>query len=95
VVPHAPPASPATDDRLDLADADLPSTRALRLTWSQLLARVYDVDSLACPRPGCSGRLRIIGAVTKPDAVRRILAHLGLPTELPTLARARDPPLVE
>jgi hypothetical protein len=36
-------------------------------------------------------RLRMIAVITEREAARRILAHLGLPTEPPPLARARDP----
>ena len=36
--------------------------------------------------------MRIIAAVTRPDAVRRILEHLDLPADLPILSPARDPP---
>jgi putative transposase len=47
------------------------------------------VDALQCPK--CTGRLRVIAVITEREPVRRILAHLGLPSELPPLARARDP----
>ncbi|HTQ43805.1 MAG TPA: hypothetical protein VMI75_13680 [Polyangiaceae bacterium] len=32
-----------------------------------------------------------MAVITERDAARRILAHLGLPTEAPPIARARDP----
>jgi hypothetical protein len=47
------------------------------------------VDVLQCPT--CQGRLRVLAVITEREPVRRILAHLGLPTEVPPLARARDP----
>jgi hypothetical protein len=49
----------------------------------------YSVDVLECPK--CHGRLRVVAVVTERDPVRHILAHLGLPTEPPSVARARDP----
>jgi hypothetical protein len=58
----------------------------------QYESRSYGPEILACPRPGCSGQLRIIAAITRPDAVRKILEHLRLPAEPPSLAPARDPP---
>ena len=64
--------------------------RQRRLTWAQLLKRTFSVDVLACPN--CSGRLRVIAAIDDPSVVRKILAHLGLPTERPTIAPARSPP---
>jgi len=33
----------------------------------------------------------MIAVITEREPARRILAHLGLPTDPPTLARARDP----
>jgi len=55
----------------------------------ELLRRSLDVDVLKCPTYG--GRLRILAAVTERDSVTRVLAHLGVPTEAPAVARARDP----
>ena len=45
---------------------------------------------LTCPR--CNGRRRLLAFITDPQAITRILAHLGLPTELPAIAPARAPP---
>jgi hypothetical protein len=63
-----------------------------RIAWATLLARVHHLDVLSCPRPGCSGRMRPIAAILDPEAIRRILTHLGLPADPPTFERARDPP---
>lgn len=60
-----------------------------RVAWATLLRRSFDVDVLACAR--CGGRLRVLGQVTEPAAVRLVLESLGLPTEAPRAARARDP----
>jgi len=49
----------------------------------------FQTDVLECPK--CHGRLRVMAVITERDAARRILAHLGLPTEAPPIARARDP----
>jgi hypothetical protein len=49
-----------------------------RATWAQLLRKVYDLDVLACPRPGCTGRLRVIAAITEAETTRRILGHADL-----------------
>jgi hypothetical protein len=51
--------------------------------------RSFDVDILQCAR--CGGRLRVLGEVTEPAMVRLVLESLGMPTEGPTVARARDP----
>ena len=60
-----------------------------RVDWATLLRRSFDVDVLACAR--CGGRLRVLGEVTEPAVVRAVLESLGLPTEGPRAARARDP----
>jgi hypothetical protein len=44
---------------------------------------------LKCPK--CHGRLRVVAVITEREPITRILAHVGMPTEAPPLARARDP----
>jgi hypothetical protein len=60
-----------------------------RVDWARLLRRAFDVDVLECPK--CHGRLRVLAVVTEREPVQRILAHIGMPTEAPPVARARDP----
>ena len=60
-----------------------------RVDWATLLRRSFQVDVLECPK--CHGRLRALAVITEREPVRRILASLGLPTDAPPLARARDP----
>lgn len=59
-----------------------------RMDWATLLQRVYLHDVLACP---CGGRRTIVADIHDPDAIRDVLHDLGLPTEAPPIARARDP----
>ena len=49
--------------------------------WARLLRRVFAIEVLVCER--CGGARRILGAVTEPHAVRRLLAALGLAAEPP------------
>jgi hypothetical protein len=70
-----PPSAPA-DTR---TPADGPSPR--RWPWAHLLHRVFAIEVLVCER--CGGRRRILGAVTEPAAVRRMLVALGLAAEPP------------
>jgi len=35
-----------------------------RIAWAQLLARVFDIDGLTCPRLECDGRLKATGAAS-------------------------------
>jgi hypothetical protein len=60
-----------------------------RVDWASLLRRSFEVDVLACP--GCGGRLRVLGEVTDRAMVRVVLDSLGMPTDAPCVARARDP----
>jgi hypothetical protein len=60
-----------------------------RIDWARLLRRTFDVDVMRCP--ACAGRLRILDEVTEPTMVRLVLDRLGLTSEAPVAARARDP----
>ena len=53
---------------------------------SQLMRRVFAIDVLECPR--CGGRLRILAAIQSPDAIRKILDCLGLPSRAPPIRPA-------
>jgi hypothetical protein len=64
------------------------SNQGARIDWASLLKRVFFEDVMACP---CGGRRRILADVEEPAAIVAILRHLGLPTEAPPIARARDP----
>jgi hypothetical protein len=64
-----------------------PSHRPRAWSWPDLLRHTFAVDVFACPR--CGGRMRVIATIEDPVAIRKILTHLGLPTEPPT---PRPPP---
>lgn len=55
-------------------------------TWSELMKRVWGLDVFECPR--CHGPMRFLAAIHPPDATRRILECLGLPSRAPPIARA-------
>ena len=79
------PAAHARDDK----DGS-PVARKRRIAWASLVARVFDIDVLACPR--CGGRMKVIAVITKPDAVRAILTHLGFDADPPRPHLERGPP---
>jgi hypothetical protein len=62
--------------------------RASRLCWAMLLARLYEIFPLLCPR--CSSAMKVVAFITRPEAIKRILRHLGEPVEPPTVAPARQ-----
>jgi hypothetical protein len=55
-------------------DAFPVSERESSCTWARLIAPVYEVDPLVCPR--CSAPMRILAVITEPEEVRKILHHL-------------------
>jgi hypothetical protein len=80
------PADTTPDD----PGADAGARSPGRWTWARLLRRVFSLDVLVCPR--CAGSRRILGAVTEPHAVRRLLAALGWPpSRRPTRVRSHPP----
>ncbi len=62
------------------------STRA-RLSWAQLLKRVFAIDLTTCPQ--CGGPLTLLAAIDDPAVIIKILSHLGVPTRAPPRAPAR------
>ena len=63
-----------------------PSASA-RMSWAQLLKRVFDIDMEHCPN--CGGTLTILAAILDPTVIAKILSHLGLPIRAPPRAPAR------
>ena len=55
------------------------------LDWASLLKRDFGEDILACPRCGHRST-RVIAAIDDPPLVKKILGHLGLPTERPAIS---------
>ena len=55
-----------------------------------MLKRVFLYDILVCDH--CSRLRRILAFITDPRLVRRILEHVGLPTQAPRITPARPPP---
>ena len=92
VVPQGPPAQgqPATEAAVD-AECEVGPVRAAshRLSWAQLLKRVFDIDMQPCPNCG-AGELRIIAAVLQRPVIEKILTHLGLDPQPPPRGRARE-----
>ena len=87
IVPKAPAAKtrPGHEDAVE----PMPTpSRTSKLSWADLMMRVFESDVLACVR--CNGRLKIVATVTSPTAVTAILECLGLPARPPPLAAARE-----
>jgi hypothetical protein len=41
--------------------------------WAKLIAKIYEIDPLVCPR--CSSQMRVLAAITDADEVKKILRH--------------------
>jgi hypothetical protein len=61
--------------------------------WAMLLARIYELFPLVCPR--CGGEMEIIAFITEAPTVRAILTHIGEPSEAPPISPCRGPPAWE
>jgi hypothetical protein len=83
-------AAPAKGSRQETSKDDVGPRLAApwRIDWATLLRRVHSVDALACP---CGGRLKFVDVITEPTMAREILQSMGLPPDVPPIARARSP----
>jgi hypothetical protein len=90
----SPPAQASVESeaRPEPAVSAQPSRREpSNLLWAELMQRSFGFDVLACPQ--CGGRLRLIAVIDEARVIRRILGHLGLPTEVPAARPSRAPPM--
>ncbi len=74
-----------------LRNAAKPSTETDRplapLSWAERLKRVFKIDIELCPK--CGGRLRVIAAITEPNAIQKILDHVHQQQAPPRLPPSR------
>ncbi len=63
-----------------------PCRHGRNYTWAELMKRVWQLDVLACPR--YLGRMKIVAAIHPPDATRKILECLRLPSRAPPASPA-------
>ena len=87
----AAPAEPSSPDEApeDAAIPDGPHRAALKRRWAELIRRVYEVDPLVCPR--CGSEMRVIGFITEPALIDRILDHLRKRDKVSRLPRPPPP----
>ena len=72
---HAPEASAAEDPGFEpLDDGEEVTVDARKRAWARLLAKVYEIDPLVCPR--CGSEMKVIAVIQDPVEIRDILAHL-------------------
>jgi len=95
------PQAPGHDCQVALTDTELAHHAVEqarrdsgRLAWSVAMRLAWKIDVLQCD---CGGHRRLVAVIDQPTVVRRILAHLGLATEVLTqpedpIWRVRGPP---
>jgi hypothetical protein len=95
---ESPKIQPTQKDRASEADAETqvpqkkkkePSKASL-FRWAMLLARIFEVLPLSCPK--CNHPMRIISFIEDPHTIRKVLTHINEPTQPPPITQARGPP---
>jgi hypothetical protein len=73
------------------ADGEAPEKpkKPKRYSWSELLARTFDIDTKICG--DCGGEMKIIAAIMEAAAIRKILSHMGIPYKPPDISPSRIP----
>ena len=66
---------------------------AVSRSWASLIARVFEVDPLLCPR--CGTRMEPVAVIMEVPEVTRLMDHLGLDVGFPKTLPARSPPKAE
>jgi hypothetical protein len=90
IIPSAP--AKANAHAADHGETSHPSALA-RMSWAQLLKRVFAIDIEQCPQ--CGGSLKILAAIEDPTVIAKILTHLGLSARAPPRAPARHFALIQ
>ena len=57
-----------------LDDGEEVTLNARKQAWARLLAKVYEIDPLVCPK--CGWEMTVIAVIQDPVEIRDILAHL-------------------
>ena len=72
---HLPEVSELDDPGYEpLADDEEVAVNARKRAWARLLAKVYEVDPLVCPK--CGWEMKVIAVIQDPVEIRDILSHL-------------------
>jgi hypothetical protein len=80
----------AKDGADDATTTKRPTHRSGWRPWQELLKRSFKIEVEKCEK--CGARLKLRKLVTRRKDIVRILKKLGLPTDPPSRAPARDPP---
>jgi hypothetical protein len=67
-------------------EVDRKPKKRQRLSWSELLKRVFQVYINVCP--DCGGNMTFIATIIEPEVIRTILEHKRVSADLPQFAPA-------
>jgi hypothetical protein len=67
-----------------------PGPGSLVSLWAIMLAQVYEVLPIICPK--CGAEMKPVAVIVDPDSLKRICQHQGQPPAIPKRPPARDPP---
>jgi len=90
IVPRPEADAEGSGEGSDPVPAGSPPRRPCRLSWAQLLSRVFHLEVTVCP--ACGGSMKIIAALTDAPSIRGYLEGVGLPARPPPIAPARPDP---
>ena len=80
------PESPTDPGLSNPAALETSRPKKRKMSWAQLLARTFGIDTRHC---ACGGELKIVAAILDASVIRKILIHLGIPHKPPDIAPAR------
>jgi hypothetical protein len=50
------------------------SVKKSKATWARLIAKIYEIDPLVCPK--CGSEMKVLSVITDPYEIKKILKHL-------------------
>ncbi len=74
-------------------DIEEKKKRKVSFGWAKLIARIYEVSPLICPK--CGEMMKIIAFIEDRPTIQKILTCLNEPIDPPPIASARGPPEME
>lgn len=76
-----------SDPRVVVASSTVP--RSIRRAWARLIAKVYQVNPLICPR--CGGKMKITEFIFDPEEIEEIMLQQGIELHPHNKSPAREP----
>ena len=58
-----------------MCGVDALSHKKSKASWARLIAKIYEIDPLICPK--CNSEMRVISVITSEYEISKILRHLA------------------